>query len=67
MTKPEVRRQLNNQISLFSGSEFSVDPAQGLQGFCDYIISTSREQAPITAPVMIIVEAKREDSIGGLG
>lgn len=63
----EVRRQLNNQISLFSGSEFPVDPAQGLQGFCDYIISASREQLLITAPVMMIVEAKREDIIGGLG
>lgn len=62
-----VRRQLNNQISLFSGSEFPVDPAQGLQGFCDYIISASREQLLITAPVMMIVEAKREDIIGGLG
>lgn len=61
----EVRRQFNNQISLFSGSEFSVDPAQGLQGFCDYIISAAREQLLITAPVMIIVEAKREDIIGG--
>lgn len=63
----EVRRQLNYQISLFSGSEFPVDPAQGLQGFCDYIISASREQFLITAPVMMIVEAKREDIIGGLG
>jgi hypothetical protein len=63
----EVRRQLNNQIALFSGSEFSVEPAQGLQGFCDYIISASREQLLITAPVMVIVEAKREDIIGGLG
>ncbi|NER85113.1 MAG: hypothetical protein F6K42_37545 [Leptolyngbya sp. SIO1D8] len=62
-----ARRQLNNQISLFSGSEFPVDPAQGLQGFCDYIISASREQLLITAPVMMIVEAKREDIIGGLG
>lgn len=63
----EVRRQLNNQVSLFSGSEFPVDSAQGLQGFCDYIISASREQLLITAPVLMIVEAKREDIIGGLG
>lgn len=63
----EVRRQLDYRISLFSGSEFSVDPAQGLQGFCDYIISASQEQLLITAPVMMIVEAKREDIIGGLG
>lgn len=63
----EVRRQLNNQIALFSGNEFPVDPELGLHGFCDYIISASPEQLLITAPVMMIVEAKREDIIGGLG
>lgn len=63
----EVRRQLDNRISLFSGSEFSVDPSQGLQGFCEYIISASPEQLLITAPVLMIVEAKRENIIGGLG
>ena len=63
----EVRRRLEGRISLFSGSEFSVDPAQGLQGFCDYIVCASHEQLLITAPVLMIVEAKREDIIGGLG
>jgi len=63
----EVRRLLNNQISLFSGNEFNVDSNQGLQGFCDYIISGSQEQLFITAPVVIIFEAKKEDIIGGLG
>lgn len=63
----EVRRQLKNQISLFSGNEFPVDSALGLYGFCDYIVSASPEQLLITAPVMTIVEAKRENIIGGLG
>ena len=63
----EVRRLLNNRISLFSGNEFNVDSSKGLQGFCDYIISGSQEQLFITAPVVIIFEAKKEDIIGGLG
>lgn len=63
----EVRRLLNNQISLFSGNEFNVDQQRGLQGFCDYLISGSKEQLYITAPVTIIFEAKKEDIIGGLG
>ncbi len=63
----EVRRQLNNQISLFSGTEFNVEPSQGLQGFCDFIISGSKEQLFINAPVVTVVEAKKEDIIGGLG
>ncbi|NJM72728.1 MAG: hypothetical protein HC862_22735 [Scytonema sp. RU_4_4] len=63
----EVRRLLNNKISLFSGNEFNVDASKGLQGFCDYIISASQEQLFISAPVMFIFEAKKEDIIGGLG
>lgn len=63
----EVRRQMNYRISLFSGTEFNVDPAQGLLGFCDFILSASQEQYFITAPVMTIVEAKNENIIAGLG
>lgn len=29
----EVRRQLNYQISLFSGTDFDVDSSKGLNGF----------------------------------
>jgi hypothetical protein len=63
----EVRRQTNYQASLFSGVEFNVDPEQGLKGFCDYILSRSKEQYYITAPVMVIIEAKNENIIAGLG
>ncbi|KOP26721.1 hypothetical protein AMR41_08865 [Hapalosiphon sp. MRB220] len=63
----ELRRLFNNKISLFSGNEFNVDASKGLQGFCDYIISASQEQLFISAPVMFIFEAKKEDIIGGLG
>jgi hypothetical protein len=63
----EVRRQLGYRIALFSGTEFNVDPSKGLQGFCDFILSASAEQLYIDTPVMTIVEAKREDIIGGLG
>lgn len=63
----EVRRQASDQASLFSGVEFTVDPERGLKGFCDYILSRSKEQYYITAPVAIIVEAKNENIIAGLG
>jgi hypothetical protein len=63
----EIRRQLKNQMSFFSGTEFNVDCDRGLQGFCDYILSRSPEQFDITAPVAIIVEAKNESIKGGLG
>jgi hypothetical protein len=63
----EVRRQMDCQISLFSGTEFNVDPTQGLSGFCDFILTASREQYFISAPVIIVVEAKNENIIAGLG
>ena len=63
----EVRRQLKYQIALFSGTEFNVDNSKGLVGFWDFIISSSKEQYYITAPVITIIEAKNENIKGGLG
>lgn len=63
----EVRRQYHNRISIFSGSTFNVDEAQGLEGQCDYIVSANPEQLYIAAPVLTIIEAKKEDIVGGVG
>jgi len=63
----ELRRQTNYQISLFSGTEFDVDKEKGLTGYCDYIISCSKEQYFIRVPVVAIVEAKNENIKAGLG
>ncbi|MEO0536504.1 MAG: hypothetical protein AAF215_21830 [Cyanobacteria bacterium P01_A01_bin.123] len=63
----ELKRLLQDQVSLFSGVEFNVDPDQELNGFCDFIISLSRQQLYISAPVLIVFEAKNENIKGGLG
>jgi hypothetical protein len=63
----EVKDILNQQISLFSGSDFTVDPSLGLNGVCDFLFSLSSEQLFIEAPVVVVVEAKREDLNAGLG
>jgi hypothetical protein len=63
----EVRRNANYQISLFSGTDFNVDADKGLNGYCDFVISRSKEQLTINAPVIIIVEPKNENIKGGLG
>jgi hypothetical protein len=57
----EVRKLLNRQVSLFSGVEFNVDASLGLTGVCDYIISKSTNQVYVSAPAVIIVEAKNEN------
>lgn len=63
----EIRRKFHNQISLFSGTDFNVDPNLALNGYCDFIISRSPEQLFIDNPVAIIVEAKNENIKAGLG
>jgi hypothetical protein len=62
-----VRRHLKRQVSLFSGDEFTVDSALGLNGICDFLISRSPTQLEIEAPAIVIVEAKKENLNGGLG
>ena len=61
----ELRKQTGRSISFFSGVDFTIDPAQGLNGVCDYIVSLSPEQLFISAPVLIIFEAKNENIKGG--
>ncbi len=63
----ELKKQLVNRISLFSGKEFNVAPEIGLSGFCDFLISLSPEQLFIQAPVVTIVEAKNDNIQSGLG
>jgi hypothetical protein len=62
----ELRRKLNNEISLFSGVDFNVDNQQGLNGFCDFLISLSKEQLFVRAPVITLVESKNENLKSGL-
>ena len=53
--------------ALFSGVEFNVDESVGLNGFVDFLVSQDPEQLFIKAPVLVIVEAKRDDLASGLG
>jgi hypothetical protein len=62
----ELRKLARHQVSLFSGIDFSVDPSQGLNGVCDFLVSRSPEQLFVSAPVLIVVEAKNENITGGL-
>lgn len=63
----ELRKQLQYQVSLFSGIDFTVDAERGLNGSCDFIISRSPELLILKDPVITIVEAKKENINAGLG
>ncbi|MEG3990816.1 hypothetical protein QUA13_27445 [Microcoleus sp. S28C3] len=62
----EIRRKFKGQISLFSGVDFPVDVQQGLNGICDFIISSSKEQLFVRAPVITLVETNNESLKSGL-
>jgi hypothetical protein len=62
----EARKQ-QEKFNFFSGVKFDVDESRGLNGFCDFIISHSEELLFITAPVIMLVEAKNENIQNGLG
>ena len=63
----ELREQLDLSISLFSGIDFNVDDENGLAGVCDFLISLSPVQFVLEAPVIVLVEAKKDDLEIGLG
>lgn len=62
----DYRHRFKSVISLFSGVEFNVDPSRGLNGVCDFMISRSTEQLYISAPVIVLVEAKNNRIKDGL-
>jgi hypothetical protein len=55
----ELIKLTNNEISVFSGEDFTVDRELGLNGICDFIISQSSNQIKVSAPVIVLVEAKK--------
>jgi hypothetical protein len=61
----ELRTHAKDRISLFSGVSFDVDPAQGLNGVCDFILCRGPEQLFIQSPVLTVVEAKNDNVKGG--
>ncbi|NEP87246.1 MAG: hypothetical protein F6K18_10635 [Okeania sp. SIO2C2] len=63
----DVKRQNQTQINIFSGIDFTVEPETGLNGSCDFLITKSAEMLIITAPIIVIVEAKKENLNLGLG
>ena len=63
----ELREQLEHRISFFSGIEFNVDADANLTGVCDFVISLSPRQFSLKAPIILLVEAKKDDLLVGLG
>jgi hypothetical protein len=63
----EVREILHEQVSLFSGRDFSVDATVGLNGIVDFLICRSSSILVPQAPAIMLVEAKKADIASGYG
>ena len=63
----ELREKFEYGISFFSGIDFNVDPEKDLTGVCDFLVSLSPGQLFLEAPLIILVEAKKDDPKLGLG
>ena len=63
----ELREKFERRISFFSGIDFSVDAESGLTGVCDFLISLSPTQFHLEAPIIVLVEAKKDNPVLGFG
>ncbi|HWQ34520.1 MAG TPA: hypothetical protein VNQ79_16845 [Blastocatellia bacterium] len=63
----EARERSQVRVSLFSGVKFNVDVQRKLEGVCDFVFSHSSNIYELVAPVLMVVEAKKEDIPGGFG
>lgn len=53
--------------SLYSGQRLDVAPEQGLTGECDFILASSPALPILQSPIVLLVEAKKNDIEGSLG
>ena len=61
------RALLGHDLRIFSGARLDVDPDRGLKGECDFILARSESSLVFQAPLMVILEAKKNDIEVGLG
>jgi hypothetical protein len=62
-----ARELSHDAVAIYSGQRLDVDPSRGLQGECDFILALSPPVPRLRAPLVTIVEAKKNDIEAGLG
>jgi hypothetical protein len=61
------RELSQNRVAIYSGQRLDVDATSGLTGECDFILSATPPLPVMQAPIICIVEAKKNDIESGLG
>ena len=62
-----VRELSGERIAILSGQRLDVDPDRRLQGECDFILALLDPVPRLRAPLLTVVEAKKNDIDAGLG
>ncbi len=62
-----VRELSGGRVAILSGQRLDVDPARQLLGECDFLLSESEPLPRLRAPLLAVLEAKRNDIDAGLG
>jgi hypothetical protein len=62
-----VRDLSDDTIAIYSGQRLDVQPERGLVGECDFILARTPPVPVLRAPIVTIVEAKKNDIEAGLG
>ena len=62
-----AREMSGERFAIYSGQRLDVDPARGLIGDCDFVLAVGPAVPPLRAPVVTVVEAKKNDVEAGLG
>jgi hypothetical protein len=62
-----VRELSHNAVAIYSGQRLDVQPEKGLAGECDFILAATPPLPMLRAPILTIVEAKKNDIEGALG
>jgi hypothetical protein len=63
----EAKLRAGSTMNVLPGITLDVDKQQGLTGFCDFLVARSEEIYYLQAPILAVVEAKKEDIVAGLG
>lgn len=61
------RELSHNRFSIYSGQRLDVAPDRGLIGECDFILTLTPPVPLLQAPLIVILEAKKNDIESGLG
>ena len=61
-----VRALSGGRVSILSGSRLDVAPLRRLSGECDFLLSLAEPLPRLRAPLLAVLEAKRNDIDAGL-